>query len=477
MSIINKKKESFNKIKTTKTLNNGIPKISTKSSMPSVNNKGDVITFLTDLIKVLVGFQELVSTVVETLTNALPKVEKGIKTALKTELKSIVSCGVDPSIPDWIKSTGTGIVIEVKKIDFLDMLKTDPNSVAGKLTYNDVTTPLTDSTDFNTFLYEVIQNPTVTYAWPQQNSVLNITFNELGVGGNPNNTLTIKADPAYDTKTLTDLNNDFVDSLQLINSANVLNKIMDIIYGTVSSVANKAINLLEKEQEINGVVDKMVNNINKGPIPDSEFAFSNEEKVKQQAEAAARKRGTTNIKTFTGIASTIPIESLTTYNQQLSNATSVTQKKEVIDTNIKNLSNLSVENVSNLDDKISGKLNFIQEIIQSMIKSIVGIILSPKVILVFLINYKIVYGQNNTPFLDPIDFIKKNKNLITGIVKAIASELIKILLTIALKEISVLVSKSIAKKQTEKNANRLAQLQTLIGVPLNIIRGLLNNLL
>lgn len=484
MSIINKKKEAYNKVASTKTLI-GIKKNKKTSSMASVNNKGDVITFLTDIIKVLVGFQELVTTVVEALTNALPKVESTIKKVLKTELKSIVSCGVDPSLPDWIKSTGTGIIIEVKKIDFLDMLKTDPNSVAGKLIYNNVTTPLVNSTDFNTFLYEVIQNPTVTYTWPQQNpqqnpqqiGILNITFNELGVGGNPNNTLKITATPEYDTKTLTDLNNDFIDTLQLINSANVLNKIMDIIYGTVSSAANKAINVLEKEQEINGIIDKMANNINKGPIPDSDFTFPNEEKVKQQAEAAARKRGVSNIKTFSDVPSSIPIDSLTSYNEQISTATSLVQKKDVISSNLNNLADLSVANVSNIDDKISSKLNFIQEIIQSMIKSIVGIILSPKVILVFLINYKIVYGQNNSSFADPLDFIKKNKNLITDIVKAIASELIKILLSIALKEISVLVSKAIAKKQTEKNANRLAQLQTLIGVPLNIIRDLLNNLL
>ena len=48
---------------------------------------------------------------------SLPKIERDIKQVLKLELKSIVSCGVDPSLPFWFKSNGTGIVIEVKKID------------------------------------------------------------------------------------------------------------------------------------------------------------------------------------------------------------------------------------------------------------------------------------------------------------------------------------------------------------------------
>jgi hypothetical protein len=476
MAVINKKKKVFGKIAAAKTLVDGMPKLKLSSSMPSINNNGDAITFLTDLIKVLVGFQALVTTVVETLTNSLPKIELAIKKALKIELKSIVSCGVDPSIPPWIQSNGTGIVIEVRKIDFLDMLRTDPNSVAGRLMYNDVTTPLTNSTDLNTFLYEVIQNPLVTYQWPQLNPILDITFNELGTPGNPNNTLTIKAMPAYNTQTLTDLNNDFIDSLQLLNSANVLNKIMDIIYGAVSSVAGISQKVLETEQKINGVVDKMVNNVNEGPINDSAFSFSNEETLKQQAEAAARKRGVKNIKTTNDIPSSVPISSLTNYNQQLSTATSLIQTKNVISSNLNNMANLSVINVPNPVDIASSKLNFIQQIITSIIKSIVGIILSPKVILVFLINYKIVYGQTAT-FSDPIDFIRSNKNLINEIMKVIAVELIKILLTIALKEISILVAQAIAKKQIEKNTNKLAQLQSLIGISPNLIRNLLDNLL
>jgi len=475
MNILNQKQKVVGKIAAAKTLSDGLPNFKPTSSMSSINNKGDVIAFLTDLIKMLIGFQALVSTVVEILTNSLPKIEKAIKKGLKIELKSIVSCGVDPSLPSWIQSNGTGIVIEVKKIDFLNILKTDPNSIAGKLIYNDVTTPLANSSDFNTFLYEVIQNPTVTYSWPQQNPVINVTFNELGIGGNPNNTLTITASQTYNSKTLTDLNNDYIDTLQLLNSANVLNKVMDIIYGSVSSVANITQKSLEMEQKINATVDKMVNNIDKGPLNDSAFLFSKEETLRQQAEAAARKKGFKNIKTSNSVPSSIPISSLTSYSQQLSSVTSTSQKKEVISSNLNNLANLSTNNVPNPVDVSSSKLNFIQEIISTMIKSIINIILSPKVILVFLINYKIIYGPSAS-FTDPIDFIKKNKNLLTNIMKEISVELVKILLTIALKEISILVAKAVAKKQKEKIVNRLTQIQTLIGIPPEIIKILLNNL-
>ena len=145
MGVVEKKKDVFGKIGAFKTLTEGMPKLKLTSSFSSVNNSGDVISFLTDLVKALVGFEALVSAVVDTITHSLPRIEKAVKKALKIELKNIVSCGVDPSLPSWIKSSGTGIVIQVKKIDFSDILHTDPNSVVGPLIYNDITSPLINS--------------------------------------------------------------------------------------------------------------------------------------------------------------------------------------------------------------------------------------------------------------------------------------------------------------------------------------------
>jgi F0F1-type ATP synthase assembly protein I len=475
MNVISKKKEVFGKIGAVKTLTEGLPKLKLSSSFASINNSGDVISFLTDLVKTLVGFEALVSSVIDTITHSLPRIEKEVKKALKVELKNIVSCGVNPSLPSWMKSTEPGINIQVKKIDFADILRTDPNSVAGQLIYNDITTPLVNSTDFNTFLYGVIQDEGIEYSWKNI-----ITFKFVANGapfGFSNNSLIIKADQAYDNKTLTDLNNDFIDSLILFNSDNVVNKVMDIIYGTVSSTIGKSFKQLESEAQINTIIDKMVANNDKNPIPDSAFSFTKEETYKQQAEALARKKGSINLKTTNDIPSSVPISQLTDFTQQFKSAGgNVIQQKDAIKNGLTNMANASALNVPNPIDVVSSKLNFIQQIIVTLIKSIVNIVLSPKVILTFVLNYKIVYGPQAT-FTNGVDFIKKNKNLMNRIMKVIAEELIKILLAIALKEIAVLVSKAMAKKQKEKVTLKLAQLQSLIGVPTNIIQQLLGNLI
>ena len=136
----------------------------------------------------------------------------------------------------------------------------------------------------------------------------------------------------------------------------------------------------------------------------------------------------------------------------------------------------SVSNVINPSDVSPAQLNFIQQIISNLVKAIVNMILSPKVALVFILNYKIVYGPTAT-FTDAIDFIKKNKNLMNNIMKTIAEELIKILLGVALKEIAVLVEQAIATKEKEKATLNLTQLETLIGIPTSIIDNLLNSLI
>ena len=65
---------------------------------------------------------------------------------------------------------------------------------------------------------------------------------------------------SVDSKTLTDLNNDFINSNTLFTPVNIINKVVDIIYGSISSVVGKSLNQLKKEADLNSVIDKVVNN-------------------------------------------------------------------------------------------------------------------------------------------------------------------------------------------------------------------------
>lgn len=476
MSIIDKKKKVFGKIAAAKTLNSGLPKLKLTSSLESINNKGNSISFLSDLIKSLIGYEALVSSVIDILMNSINKIEISVKTNIKQELNSIVSCGVNPQLPSWIKSTGNGIVIEVKKIDFFDILRIDPNSVGGKLIYSDITSPLTSSSDFNTFLYGVIQDDGNTHTWqPNGKQLFDITFNSIGVGQTPNNSLTIKANSDYDNKPLTELNNDFIDSINLFKTENILNQIMDIIYGSISTTSNKSVKQLELEEKVNTVIDKMVDSINKDTPDDGFFTFTNPEINEQQTNALNRKVGISFVNTNKKTTSKVPTSNLTDFNQEFNLAPTTQEKSNVLKNNLNIMATSAADNIRSTVDSVSVKLNFIQQIINNLIKSIINIILTPKVIFVFLLNFKIIYGQAST-FTDPIDFIKQNKKLMLEIMKNISEEIIKILLGIALKEINALVMESTYKLVKEKANLKLAQLQSLIGVPPSVIKNFLNNI-
>ncbi len=482
MAIVDKKKQVFGKIAAFKTLTESLPKLKKTSSLPSINNGGDSISFLSDLIKSLIGYEALKSSVSEILANSLPTIEKNIKNVLSTELKTLVSCGVDPHLPNWLKSTGDGIVIPVSKIDFLDMLRTDPNTLTGSLIYNDITPTLTDSTDFNTFLYGVIQDDGITHTWE---NILDFTFNSIGIGSNPNNTLTIKANPSYNTKTLTELNNDYIFSNNFLNTENVLTKSIDFNFGTLSS--SKSLKQLEEEAKLNKIIDKMVNNLNKDPMNDDAFIFTKEETLQNELDAYHRKKGykplnlslpiaaNTNGGTTTPMVSSVPIQQLTGFTTSLSTSTNPLDKKNAISSALESMANSTTFAITKLTDKPNVKLNFIQNILDVFIRAIVSIFLSPKVMMAFVINYKIIYGPT-AEYDGAIDFIKKNKQLMSNIMKAVSEEIIKILLAIALKEIGYLVSAAMLKKQKEKANNRLGQIQSLLGVPRSQINSLLNNI-
>lgn len=476
MSVVDNKKKVFGQIAALKTGLEGLPKFKKNASFPSVNNKGDVIGFLTDIIISLIGNIAIVDTVVDIITNSLDKIEKDIKKALKVELKNIVSCGVDPSLPLFIKSTGNGIEIEAKKIDFINLFKIDASTNVGKLLYNDVTLSLVDSTDFNTFLYGVIKNDGTTFTW---NNIFDITFNSVGTANRPNNTFTIKANSKYDNKTLTDLNNDFVDSLKLFNTENIVSRIIEIIFGSISFSISKSRKQLEEEEKINKIIDRMVDeDINaKEGNSDSEgfYSFSNEEMVVIEKRSGERQRGVVKLKTTSDINSSVPVSSLTSFTETMSTATTQKEKKEVLRNGLDEMANQSSSNSNNPTDKTTIKLNFFMSIIKNLIKVIVGIVLSPKIVMIFLMNYKIIYGPNES-YKDGVDFIKKNKTLFRQLIKRIAGMIIKILLAIAIKKITELVTQWAIQKAAEKGVFNKLQLLSLVGTPpvaLRVLKGLM----
>lgn len=464
MSILDKKRKVFGKIAAARTLTETMPQLKLTSSLPSINNNGDVITFLTDLIKSLIGYQELVKIVTDILTYSTNEIELRVKKALKIDLKSIVSCGIDPKLPTYL-TTGDGIVVEVKKIDFFDIFKVDPTSTAGKLIYGD------PSTDFNAFLYYTIQDGPQTRTWK---GILDFKFMATDPNNiNPNNCLIIKANPNFYSKTLNDLNNNYIDSIDLFNTEELVNKIVDMIFGSISININKTTKQLENEAKVNAIVDSIVNSDCDTILDDSYFTFTNDEISTIEQESTDRKRGIIKYKTSIDFNASIPQQKLNDFSDEMGTAVTIQDKRSVLSKNLDEMAELTTDKSNNPEDKQSVKLNFIQLVINYLIKAIVNSVLSPKIVIIFLINFKIVYGKD-ADFKDGVDFIKKNKTLIQNIIKNISELIITKLTKIALKKITELGLDMQAKIMVDKAKAKTAQLLSLVGIPQEVLRIIKN---
>jgi hypothetical protein len=477
MSLKDKKQKVFAEIAAAKTLTNDLVALRNQlvgqisgliNSFPSLNNGNDIILFLTDLLKSLIGQQEFINVIVETLTKYLDKFEQALKKTLKTVLKEIISCSLDPSIPSYLKSTGSGIIVRVDKIDFFDMLKTDPITPIGGLIYDDIpasTAPLTDSSDFNTFLYGVIQdgistNPPVTHTWK---GILTFTFYQNGSGDIPNNSLVIKTTPAYDVKSIVNLNDDYIDSLKLIDAKKFVNQLIDILFGSISVQQNKTRKQLQTEAEINDIIDRLANANANTEISDDFFNFTNAEVARQEEIADNRRNGIIKVKTSTEFDATMPVEFLTDFTNNYNQTSTLVEQRSLITNTLNSMSDNLASQTPNSEDKQTIKIGFAIDMIRNLIKSLANILISPKVIIIFLINFKILYGPT-AEYTDAKDFMKKNKKLFNVLFKMLEKEIVKLLMSYVMREATKLAGQVGLAKQLEKIQNRKDQVLSLIGV-------------
>ena len=96
-----------------------------------------------------------------------------------------------------------------------------------------------------------------------------------------------------------------------------------------------------------------------------------------------------------------------------------------------------------------------------------NIVLSPKVITLFAINHQIIYGQGSK-YDGPVDFLKKNKKIIKGISKRVSQILLNLLLTLALKYLTIKLAQKISGDEIEKNKNYVKVVLSYLGVPSSI---------
>lgn len=493
MAIKDKKKEVLAKVnaldkiteKNSNNINDTKSKLNKKkdATKEGVNNKKNkVMEYITKLALIVASFEAIKKAFIDTISTRLPIIEKEIKTELKKQINEVISCNINPSIPDWLKNEG--IDIKVKDIDFFDMLKTEPTSTAGKMMYNDSSFELT-STDLNTFLYHVINknkdvntiNGGTYYPWGSSTvgmDFLEVRFSPKGIinGKNEPNVLNFKPTINASTMTLTQFNEKFIDSIKIFGNAGsdkVITKLMDSMFGSIKNNLKIPQPKLIEEEKFNKSVECIIHAENE--VDDSFFSFTNEEINEIERDLKKKKKGVrvldccqkNPIKLDTNVLLNAQNDINNSFDNPPPTLTKETSKREATARAIDSISENATTLVTDPIDIKNVKINFILELFKKLPVTLISFLISPKLIAIYSINHQLIYGRG-TSYSDPIDFVKKNKNMFKQLCKTIAIIVIKVILILIISKLVRKLTIKLTDDIIEHNKTIVKQLKNLMGI-------------
>jgi len=239
MSLIDSKKEVHSGIGALTSMQQQTEIPNSDNTIPSINNKKEIIPFLLDILKVIAGSAVLSKLTGELFTNFLDDIEPKLKDGLK---KQTINENSGDNLPN--NFINNGINMPISNIDLSDKLKTDPNSDTGDLIYSD------DNDNFDKKAREAIVNDGSVISY----NVLNMTYNSS------NDTMTFKPTPTKSSSSIGDWIGEFIDGIELINKKEIMSNVMDSMFGTISSNQDKTENKIFNELKIRKLLEKAINN-------------------------------------------------------------------------------------------------------------------------------------------------------------------------------------------------------------------------
>lgn len=430
-----------------------------------INNLMDSIL---SIIKQLGGYDDMVSSIQTILSEKLDDIEEIIKSAIKIAIKQIISCGVEPSISDEL--INEGVSLQLDKIDPLSILSVDPLSENGTYSYFDNLSG-TNSKDFNVYLYTIIKktlqnnqyNGDIWYKNDIENNenvrkpMFRATYQEYDDVSMRSSILTIKIDESFRNKKLSYFISEYLDSIKLFNSVQIISTIFDELFGTRVISFGKTKDQLLIEKKIENIINKLLNNIEDetDTIDDSYFSFSNETYDLLIEQAENKRLGKYAKNNSIEIDRDLILNSMN--GLKVDNLTTIEQTK-VLNEAIDSISNQLSENNGDNADKMSHKKDIIDFILSRLMLTMSLVTLSPKIIYLFSLTNKILGIEDDS---DAVSFIKSNINIYKLIILKIREIIMEVLIEKIKELMAPMISTLVKELVKEKMSIYKSQLQTL----------------
>lgn len=202
----------------------------------SINDtKNDIVAFLMDVIKSIVGTDGLQDVIGKLFTDFVDGAEPELKTATKNQF---IKFNAGDNIPAAFTN---GVRVPVKNIDACGNLKKSGNASVDDLLHNNAVT------DFNSSAYNAIVNAGTEVVY---------------------NNLKIKYDSVTDEFIFKHTGSDatvgawmgnYIDKTVIINKKNFLTNVMNAVYGTITAHQNKTVEEVYQELQISKLLENMIN--------------------------------------------------------------------------------------------------------------------------------------------------------------------------------------------------------------------------
>ena len=273
-------------------------------------------------------------------------------------------------------------------------------------------------------------------------------------------------------RTIYDFNKDYIDNLRILY-------VKPVVASVINSVLNNKLHFeyggtLSLEEEITkGEISKILTKVIEADdteIEDCYFTFSNDEYDQLIHDAEMRRKGIMVKKGDTNIGVTPDVENIMMMLDQMTGTATLQEQKTIIKNSFTTIASVS----GATDDVIKTKLNWdgdsfstnILQLLKNILMQLLEAVLTPRVILIFLINFKFANGELPKT---PLDFLSAFLKMLMPVIKALVDFFIQFLFEEVLKRIKELMEIYLLKISLE-------QLQKYKDIVLGLIENCTLNL-
>lgn len=254
--------------------------------------------------------------------------------------------------------------------------------------------------------------------------------------------------------TIYDFNKDYIDNLRIFYTKPIVAALVNsAMYNTITLNYSGTLSL--EEEIIRGEVSRILTKVIEADdteIEDCYFTFSNDEYDQLVYEAEMRRRGINVVKGDTNIGVSPDPQDMIYMLDQMTSKSTLQEQKTVIKntfTAISSATGATDDNV--IDTKLNWNGNSfatnILDLLRKLLNQLLEAFLTPRVVLIFLINYKFANGELPKT---PLDFLSAFLKLLLPVIKALVDFFIQYLFEEVLKRIKELMEIYLLKLSLEQ---------------------------